>query len=663
MRTSSPILLVPLALALLLGAACDRRGGALPVSSSGATVGRVAPGFDGATAWLNVDHPLTKEELKGEVVVVDFWTSCCVNCLQTLPLLAEVERKFAGRPVAVIGVHSGKFDAEKDADRLRAVVLEHAIAHPVAVDGAMRVWEAWGIQAWPTIVVLDSAGRVAWMGAGEPAPGAIDAAVQAALEQGAKAGTLAIAPLKGLRREPDTRGPLAFPGKVTVLADGSLAVSDTGHDRVVLSGQDGSLQAVVGSGLAGFTDGAFATATFRRPRGLVEVGDLLYVADTENHAVRVIDRRARTVSTVAGTGELGASPLAGPTPSRTTPLRSPWDLAAVGRVVYVALAGSHQIGALSLDAGTIEAFAGDGQEARLDGAGRAASFAQPSGLATDGVTLYVADSESSSVRAVTLASRDVHTLVGQDLFVFGDVDGPAPRVRLEHPVGIAWGPGAIWLADTYNSKIKQFDLQTGVTRTVLGGRDHQALFEPEGLSLRGGSLVVADTKHHRVVTVDTKTGATSVVEVHGLAAPVPGVAVIAPEVRAAPAERIVLGDVPLARRGASVVHFDWETPKGTGINEEAPFHLEWSTSDGLASVPGPIRSTGATVRQGFDLTVTPIEGSAGGRLAGQLDVVLCDVATHLVCVPVRRAIEVTFRLATSKAERAVAVIPLPAARP
>jgi DNA-binding beta-propeller fold protein YncE len=648
--------------AILLGAAFCL---ALACSRSGTGGRKVAPGFAGATAWLNVDHAITMDELKGKVVVVDFWTSCCINCIHTLPVLSAIEHRFAGRPVVVLGVHSAKFDAERDADRLRDIVSEYSIVHPIAVDGSMKIWDAWGARAWPTVKVLDSTGHIVWTGSGEPKESDIAAAVDEALAKGAQAGALSEKPLAGLRHEVDHSGPLSFPGKVIVLADGTLAISDSGHHRVVFAGADGAVLSVVGSGLAGMTDGGFEEASFKKPQGLTEVGDLVYVADTENHAIRAIDRSARKVSTVAGTGEIGAGHLVGTSPARTTKLRSPWDLVAASGVVYVALAGSHQIGAFHPREGTIEAFAGDGTEQRLDGAGMAASFAQPSGLATDGTRLFVADSETSSVREVSIATRDVHTIVGQDLFVFGDVDGPAPRVRLEHPLGVAFGAGAVWVADTYNSKVKRIDLATDTVATIVGGRDHAALYEPEGLFFHADELVVADTKHHRVAIVPVngaQPATPRAIELRGLTAPPVGVALEVATAAPPPGEAIDLGEVALPAGGPTRLRFEWKVPDGTGVNDDAPFHVTWTSSDGLATVPTALRSKGATVQRGFDLEVTPIAGATGGRLGGELGLVLCDTKTHLVCVPVRRAIGVSFRLATDKAPPPPVMIPLPAAK-
>jgi thiol-disulfide isomerase/thioredoxin len=650
-------LAVALAVALALGCHHSPGGDALPTARG------AAPGFAGATAWLNVDRPLTLDDLHGRVVVVDFWTSCCVNCIHTLPILEQLEHKLAGWPLVVVEVHSAKFDAEKDRARLREIIAEYGIDHPVAIDGSMTLWNAWKIHAWPTLLVLDAGGHIVWQKAGESTPGELETQVTEALDRAKAEGTLVEKKIDGLHPQETRKDPLLYPGKVAVLADGMIAISDTGHHRIVLARADGTVTATIGSGLRGFTDGAFETATFNRPEGVAESGEILYVADTENHAIRAIDRAARTVTTVAGTGELGQGALLGASPAKTTKLRSPWDLVSTGGVVYVALAGSHQIAALSPASGSIAAFAGDGEERRVDGSGVRASFAQPSGLSTDGTSLYVADSESSSIRQVILATGEVKTLVGQDLFVFGDQDGPAPRVRLEHPLGVAYGRGSVWITDTYNSKLKRLDLSDGQTRTLVGGRDREVLFEPEGLAFHEGEIVVADTKHDRIVRVSAATGIVTLLDLHGLSPPASGIALAAHDKSLAVAEVIDLGDVAVAGQVPTALRLSWKTPPGTGVNEEAPFRLEWTTSDGLVSAPEPMKNTGAAVARGFDVTLEPTLGVAGGRLGGEMSLVLCDVATHLVCVPVHRRVELAFRIASPPIERKTIEIPLPQAKP
>ena len=462
------------------------------------------PGFEGTAGWLNVDRPLSLADLRGRVVVVDFWTSCCINCLQTLPALKKLEDAFAGLPFVVVGIHSPKFDEEQDAERLVDIVLDNRIDHPVASDPEMKVWRAWGVEAWPTVAVLDANGKAVWAGAGEPDYEELAAIVRSALRDAEAKGTIAGGPLAGLRPEKDTSGVLRYPGKVTALADGGMAIADTGHHRIVIVNKEGTITDVVGSGKEGKRDGSFAEATFARPAGMAEALGDLYVADTWSHAIRKIDRKAKTVTTVAGTGELGGMMRGGTArPGLQAALRSPWDLVTVGDTMFVALAGSHQIGALSLKTGEMRIFAGSGREARRDGYLLEAAFAQPSALAVDRdqKELFVLDSETSSVRAIDLKKGAVRTVVGKDLFVFGDADGDRETARLQHPIGMAWADGALFVADTYNSKIKRVDPVTGVTRTLLGGRTDEVVNEPAGLAVIGGDLVIADTNHHRIVRV------------------------------------------------------------------------------------------------------------------------------------------------------------------
>ncbi len=472
----------------------------------------VAPGFATARGWLNVTRPPTEKDLRGRVVVVDFWTSCCINCMHALPVLARLEKKHALDPFLVVGVHTQKFDAEPEIERLRASVIRYGVTHPVAVDGDRGIWEAWGVTGWPTIVVLDAKGRVVWAESGEPDEKELESVIESALAEGQADGVLAKDAATFLGREIDTDHPLAFPEKIAKIP-GGYAIADSGHDRLVLVDDAGKVTDVVGSG-RGFGDGTFATARFAHPQGMVAVGtDRLYVADTENHAIRVLDRKTKTVTTIAGTGALGTGRLGlDPLPAKTTALRSPWDLGVVNGTIYVALAGSHQIAILDPATATMRVFAGTGQEYLLDGPRLKATFAQPSGLATDGKDLFVLDSETSSVRKIDLASERVSTLVGSGLFDFGDADGAGSKAKLQHPIGLAFGGGALWIADTYNSKIKRIDPVTGETKTLSptksGAVKHDVFFEPAGLAWAGpGTLLVADTNHDRIakVTLDGKT--------------------------------------------------------------------------------------------------------------------------------------------------------------
>lgn len=318
-----------------------------------------------------------------------------------------------------------------------------------------------------------------------------------------------------LEKHREHESPLLFPGKVFAdAASDRIFIADSGHDVVIVAGADGVIRDSVGCGTPGFQDGDFATARFHAPQGIALDGNLLYLADLENHAIRRIDFNTRVVTTIAGTGEQARSFHQGGRAMQVA-LNSPWDLALRGDTLYVAMAGFHQIWAMDLKSGNIAPFAGTGHEGLEDGRLDQAWFAQPSGLALGPDELFVADAETSAIRAIDLRPPGlVKTIVGQGLFEFGDVDGVGDEVRLQHPLGVAWDAGTLLVADSYNNKIKRVDPRTRRSTTFLGdgqtgdrdGVGTGARFrEPSGLVVLDGRLYVADTNNNLVRVVDLAT--------------------------------------------------------------------------------------------------------------------------------------------------------------
>jgi thiol-disulfide isomerase/thioredoxin len=487
-----------------------------------------APELDGGVAWLNTAGPLKLQDLRGKVVVLDFWTLCCINCIHMLPDLAKLEEKYANQLV-VIGVHSAKFDSEKDTENIRKAVLRYQIQHPVVNDANQAIWRAYGVSGWPTVAVIDPEGNYLGQESGEGQYELLDKLIAALIKKHRDKGTLNEKPIRfdlaRFREKGDT--PLFFPGKV--LADGPgnrLFISDSTHHRLVITDLHGHKLAVAGTGAPGWKDGPFAQARFDDPQGLALRGETLYVADRKNHLIRALDLKARTVTTVAGTGEQDRASRFRSGPPRKIGLNSPWDLLLVGETLYVAMAGHHQIWALDLAKDHLAPYAGDGRENILDGPLPAAQFAQPSGLATDGKQLFVADSEVSAVRAVGLPGSPplVETLVGRGLFTFGDEDGVGPQVRLQHALGMAYTDGKLYVADTYNNKLKVIDPAARRCTTFLGGDADGwlggPLFnEPAGLSYADGKLYVADTNAHRIRVVDLKTRTVRTLALKGVEPP------------------------------------------------------------------------------------------------------------------------------------------------
>jgi DNA-binding beta-propeller fold protein YncE len=503
----------------------------LIAGAAGTAERRKAPELVGGVAWLNTAGPLKLSDLRGKIVLLDFWTYCCINCIHTLPDLAKLERKYE-KELVVIGVHSAKFDNEKNTDAIRKAILRYQIAHPVVNDADMKIWNSYGVNSWPTLALIDPDGNVVRGYAGEGNYEDVDRDVAQLIAEFDKKGTLDRKPMRfdlaRDREKGDT--PLFFPGKVLAdAASNRLFIADSTHHRVVVTDLAGNKVAIAGAGTAGWKDGSFAQAQFDDPQGMALDGQTLYVADRKNHLIRALDLKAGTVTTVAGTGSQDRDNRSRGGPAMRVGLNSPWDLILVDRVLYVAMAGHHQIWKFDLGTGMITLHAGTGREDIRDGPLGRSALAQPSGLAYDGKRLYVADSEASAVRTVDLEpGGSVRTLVGlagQALFNFGDVDGVGDQVRLQHALGVVFHGGRVYVADTYNSKIKIIDPAKASCETWLGGGKGPGwladpLFnEPAGLSVAGAKLYVADTNAHRIRVVDLKTKAVSTLPLVGVEPP------------------------------------------------------------------------------------------------------------------------------------------------
>jgi len=405
----------------------------------------------------------------------------------------------------------------------------------------------------------------------------IDQVITKVVDEFRKKGALNEEPLKLLlERAKVGELPLAFPGKVLADAERDrLFIADSNHNRIVVTKLDGTLVDTIGTGETGATDGAFDKATFYRPQGMALAGDSLYVADTENHLLRRVDLKSRTVETIAGTGQQSREYFKSG-PARSVALSSPWDLQLVGRVLYIAMAGPHQIWKLDLDKNEVSTFAGSGREARLDGSLLESGFAQPSGMATNGKTLYVADSESNIIRAIDISGGSVKTLVGGDLFEFGDVDGSGDDVRLQHPLGLLSYGDKLLIADTYNHKIKQLDPKKQTVTSLFGtGKPGQAdgtspsFYEPAGLALANDKLYVADTNNHAIRVVDLKAKKTSTLRLNGLTPPAKNVQAL--ETAVGPnAEEVKAVSQKLRAGAGGVLQIDVELPAGYHLNPLAP---------------------------------------------------------------------------------------------
>jgi len=493
---------------LVLLAAIVVAGGALTMGLPRAYAGRAAD-FPAGLTWFNVARPLTLDDLQGRAVLLDFFTPGCINCIHMLPDEKKLEEHFGTR-LAVIGIDSPKFEASKTKDGLKSFIERYDLRHPIVLDPDMQMWNAYGVQAWPTLVLLGPDGNVEQTFIGEQSYEQLAGPVEAALVNAPPASKLPRLPLQPIAAK--TRA-LATPGGIAV-SPSLVAIADTGHNRIVLADRSGKLVDVIGSGCEGRADGDYAHAQFNRPHGLAFHDGTLYVADTDNQLIRRIDLTHKTVVTVAGNGQRGFA-ISGQFSARAAVLNSPWDVAWSDNALYVSMAGDHQIWRYDPASQTIGPWAGTGEEGLRDGARGDAQFAQPSGMSVHGDTLYETDPESSSVRAIALPEGRVTTLVGRGLFDFGMRNGNASDAQLQHAEGVAWNAGSLYIADTFNNALRKLHLASHQVSTVAALLNRPlavAAFAPD-------TLLVAEGDGNRIVAVTLPDGTVKPWRIADLSAP------------------------------------------------------------------------------------------------------------------------------------------------
>jgi DNA-binding beta-propeller fold protein YncE len=579
---------------------------------------------------------------------LDFWTYCCINCIHVLPELKKLERAYPNELV-VIGVHSAKFEGEQDTQNITDAVLRYEIEHPVVNDADHKIWNRYGVNSWPSFRVIDPEGNLVAQGSGEMKFEEFDAFFKSVLPYYRQRKLLDARPIKfDLESAKATQTPLRYPGKVLADEAGNrLFIADSNHNRIIIASLDGKLLEIIGSGSIGRLDGDYAKAQFDHPQGMALRDETLYVADTENHLLRKIDLRGKRVTTIAGIGQQGRNawpgmpddaPMGGFNvklperfvgPPKTTALNSPWALFIHDKDLYIAMAGPHQIWKMPLDEAEIGPYAGNGREDIVDGAllprmpyqRGSSSFAQPSGLAGDGQWLYIADSEGSAIRAVPFdPAKEVETVIGTlgSLFTFGDVDGEAAKARLQHALGVVHHEGQLYVADTYNNKVKVIDLKTRTIRTLVGSgqagkADSPPTFdEPAGISYAAGKLYVADTNNHLIRTVDLKSREVQTLTIAGLTPPALAAAASPAPATAAALKRPTFRNAaqvkldPVAVRpenGAITLKASLQLPAGWHMNPLAP----------SVYVVDAVRDHGP--RRSCSTSFTPLASACGAQTA------------------------------------------------
>jgi sugar lactone lactonase YvrE len=559
--------------------------------------------------------------------------------MHVIPDLKKLEAKYPNQLV-VIGVHSAKFTNEKGTENIRQAILRYELEHPVINDHDFEVWREYGARSWPTLMLINPKGKIVGSLSGEAIYDPFDQYISQMIPYFREKGELNEQPIK-FRLEHSLAPPslLSYPGKVLADEKGNrLFISDSNHNRVIITSLDGEVLDVIGDGAIGARDGSFTEAEFNHPQGVAlhVTGDseTLYICDTENHLIRRVDLRARTVETLVGTGQQARHPNEAGIGTRVA-LNSPWDAVMVDGMLYVAMAGPHQLWIINPQTREAHPFAGSGREEHIDGPRLQAALAQPSGITTNGKDLFFADSEISSIRAASISpAGQVSTIVGKGLFDFGDVDGKGGIVRLQHPLGIVYASGKLYVADTYNHKIKQIEPTQHESKTFAGTRqrgasdgDHkQAQFnEPGGISATSKALYIADTNNHLIRKIDLATQQVSTLELKAL------------EKLTAHTMRKFRGRIVEAAKqtiapGAGTISVSFTLPAGFKFNQGAPFYVAYKTSNEQA-----VKITASETARNFTEPKFPLEipiDAVKGESVATIDAVIyfCNDGAQKLCL-------------------------------
>jgi len=463
-----------------------------------------AVAFPDSLQWLNTSYPLTLSDFKDKFLLLSFWTSSSMICTGQLEMLKELNS--VHRELAIVIVHSGKYDPERFTHNVRSAVIEHEIPFPVINDSAFTLWDQYGVEAWPTNILINPDQEIVLQSTGVQIKGDIDANIE--LYDGK---TSEIGAVSGNEINTFQQSLLVFPTFIENDGSFSLFISETLGHRIIQTDFNNTFEHSIGTGNKGFKDGDKRIARFNSPHGMAfhPLDSILYIADTGNDAIRAYHMKTGEVSTVMGNGERSLV-IPELVVEKSHGLNQPTGLELVGNDLYIAMTGWNQIWKLDTKTGMAVPVAGSGEFGFTDGKDLESTLAEPYGITRDAEgVLYFTELQSSAVR--TLKKGKVSTLIGSGIFEYGDIDGKSKDVLIQGPAGIEYYDEMLYVADQYNHKIKAVDPFNGRTETFLGsgkqgyknGAKSQMEFNfPAGLTVLRDQLFIADKYNHLVRQYD-----------------------------------------------------------------------------------------------------------------------------------------------------------------
>ncbi len=466
--------------------------------------------------WINVQRPFTKSDLEDRVILLNFWTYDCIACMRVLPQIKELEREL-GNKLTVISVHSGKFDNQKDFNSITKATLRHDIAHAVLDDSDLKIWNSFAVKAWPTLVLINPRGNIKKTYTTENDITGLAHDVKKLTNKFRYALNRDALPLL-LEKNKIAKCVLNYPTKIEFTKNfpfkshnaPAFFIANSGQNNILVVSLSGEIIWQIGSGKSGFSDGNFETAEFNMPEGMLYDAGKLYIADSGNHSIRLVNFKEQAVSTIVGSGNKGSIISATETDAKDTELASPTDLEFYPSANHIAIAnaGTNQILQYDIVKQKISILAGSGNEGIIDGKYPQNSLAQTSDLAAYNDKLYFVDSESSSLRVLE-KDGDVKTLIGKGLFDFGNKNGNKDQALMQHPLGLTADDTGVYIVDSFNHAIKKYDVTSGEIRNVIGGIKGESLGgsantkfdEPEGIISVFDRFYVVDSNNNRIVII------------------------------------------------------------------------------------------------------------------------------------------------------------------
>ena len=481
-----------------------------------ANIDKLFPKDNAKAHWINVERPLTSDDLKDRVILLNFWTYDCVACMHVLPQIKELEKEL-GNKLTVISIHSGKFDNQKDFNAITKATLRHDITHTVIDDSSLKIWNAFGAKAWPTLVLIDPRGNIKKTYVGEKETANITDDVKKLTNKFRYELNRNALPIL-LEKNKIAKRVLNYPTKIEytknfpIKAHNAPAffIANSGQNNILVVSLSGEIILQIGSGKSGFRDGNFENAEFSMPEGMLYDAGKLYVADSGNHSIRLVNFKEQTVTTIVGTGQKGEAISGNSAEAKDVELASPTDLEFYPSANHIAIAnsGTNQILQYSLVKQEISVLAGSGDEGISDGKYPQNSLAQPSDLVVYNSKLYFVDSETSALRVLE-KDGEIKTLIGKGLFNFGYKNGNKNQALMQHPLALTADDTGIYIVDSFNHAIRKYDISSGEMSTVIGGVKGDSLGssantkfdEPEGIISILDRFYVVDSNNNRIVII------------------------------------------------------------------------------------------------------------------------------------------------------------------